>query len=201
MKQSGIYAIINTTNDKFYIGSAQNIKARWAEHRRDLRRGDHNNQHLQRAWNKYGAEAFVFTVLFSCTLDVFLDREQHCLDTLRPEYNVARDARAPMLGLKHTTAAKSKIAKASKARGMPRDVINKAAAVNRGSKHTSDHIEKVRATLFGNTRKRGKKQGPHSPEHSAKIAAALRGKPKSPEHCANIAKAKQLEAKLKKEKS
>lgn len=60
---SGIYAIENVTNGKVYVGQAQDIRKRWMDHRRDLRRGNHANVHLQRSWAKHGEMAFVFVIL------------------------------------------------------------------------------------------------------------------------------------------
>lgn len=47
----------------FYIGSANNLKRRWFEHRKQLRGNYHPNEHLQNAWNKYREENFEFTIL------------------------------------------------------------------------------------------------------------------------------------------
>lgn len=62
-KVSGIYVIKNTLNDKLYVGAAKSIGTRWANHRKDLNQGKHHSEYLQRAWNKYGKDAFVFEVL------------------------------------------------------------------------------------------------------------------------------------------
>jgi group I intron endonuclease len=59
----GIYHILNTVNGKRYIGSARNIDTRWKQHRRELRENRHHSITLQRAWNKYGEQAFVFEIL------------------------------------------------------------------------------------------------------------------------------------------
>jgi hypothetical protein len=61
---------------------------------------------------------------------------------------------------------------------------NLAACESNGEHHRTYHAEQHRTNgkRLGDL-KRGK---PHTPEHSAKIAAALRGKPKSPEHRAKI---------------
>ena len=56
----GIYRILNKVNGKFYIGSSVNIVKRWWEHKKSLRLGIHVNAHLQRSWNEYGEESFVF---------------------------------------------------------------------------------------------------------------------------------------------
>lgn len=60
---TGIYCIENTVNHKKYIGMAQDIEARWRTHKCELRNGNHINKHLQKAWNKYGENAFAFYVV------------------------------------------------------------------------------------------------------------------------------------------
>lgn len=63
---SGIYAIVNTTNGHRYVGQATNIRARVMQHLNDLRRGkEATNQGrlLQRAWDSFGENAFIAEVL------------------------------------------------------------------------------------------------------------------------------------------
>lgn len=57
-----IYSIINSTNDKRYIGQTINFQNRKTTHLRDLRKGTHHSAKLQNAWNKYGEENFIFEV-------------------------------------------------------------------------------------------------------------------------------------------
>ena len=59
----GVYKILNTVDNKFYIGSSINIQKRFKGHTSALNKGIHNNQYLQRAWNKYGESSFAFIVL------------------------------------------------------------------------------------------------------------------------------------------
>lgn len=59
-----IYQILNTVNNKRYIGqSIQRDKQRLWEHKTYLKNGTHQNRHLQRAWNKYGSDKFEFSIL------------------------------------------------------------------------------------------------------------------------------------------
>ncbi len=59
----GIYLISNERDGRFYVGKASNITMRWHHHRHHLAKGNHINAFLQRAWNKYGPDAFVFSVV------------------------------------------------------------------------------------------------------------------------------------------
>lgn len=43
----GIYKILNTANNKVYIGSSININNRWAKHKALLRHNKHENPKLQ----------------------------------------------------------------------------------------------------------------------------------------------------------
>lgn len=49
-KGSCIYCIKNISNDKIYIGSTKNYRARANEHSCDLRKNRHVNRHLQRSF-------------------------------------------------------------------------------------------------------------------------------------------------------
>jgi group I intron endonuclease len=57
-----IYKITNLENSKYYVGSSSNVKVRFRDHQRKLNTGKHANIYLQRAWDKYGKDAFVFKV-------------------------------------------------------------------------------------------------------------------------------------------
>lgn len=59
----GIYCIINTANNKRYIGSAVNLQERIKQHYTELSKGVHFNAHLQRSWEKYGEESFKLEIL------------------------------------------------------------------------------------------------------------------------------------------
>lgn len=76
----GIYYIRNTRNGRRYVGSSANVEERWKNHRNQLNRGAHHAPILQKAWNKYGPEAFVFEVVEECLVEVLLEREQFHID-------------------------------------------------------------------------------------------------------------------------
>jgi group I intron endonuclease len=82
--ESGIYKITCLINNRYYIGSAKNINKRWNRHLNDLRNKKHVNQHLQRTFDKYGEEQFIFEILENCNVNELLLKEQLYLDTLKP---------------------------------------------------------------------------------------------------------------------
>lgn len=79
-KASGVYQIKCVPNAKIYIGSSIDIRDRCIQHRNSLRRRDHQNAHLQAAWDKYGEENFEFTTLELTDQDNRLAAEQNWLD-------------------------------------------------------------------------------------------------------------------------
>lgn len=87
----GIYMIINIVNNHRYVGSSVNIKRRLESHRANLRHSKHDNPHLQNAWDKYGEDNFIFSVLEKCSKDSRFVREQYYVDILKPEYNICLD--------------------------------------------------------------------------------------------------------------
>lgn len=81
LKNAGVYCIANTIDEKVYIGSTVDLKRRWREHKRMLERDQHSNIKLQRAWNKYGSEVFVFSVLeYETDPDKLLEAEQRWMN-------------------------------------------------------------------------------------------------------------------------
>lgn len=177
----GIYKIINIVSNSFYIGSAVNLQRRKARHFSELRKGKHNNRHLQRAWDKYGEQAFVFVVLeeppehvdlLECE-NVWLRQhvgQENC-------YNIGVDATAPMRGVSGDQ---------SPTWGRKRTPEELAAQNWLGRTHTDSTKEKIAAHL------RGK---PKSAEVRAKISAKLSGEGNywygktRPDHGAKVQKA------------
>lgn len=59
----GVYKITNMVNKKVYIGQTDRLNQREREHFYKLERNEHHNQFLQKSYNKYGKENFIFEVL------------------------------------------------------------------------------------------------------------------------------------------
>lgn len=103
----GIYALVNSRNNKVYIGSAANLRHRWAEHRHDLWRNRHNPYFLK-AFRKEPNAFYVEVIeeLPDADKAKRLQREQFWIDFYKsyiPEngYNLCRLAHSCQ-GIKHT---------------------------------------------------------------------------------------------------
>lgn len=112
-KTSGIYCILNHKNNKLYIGSSINLKNRWYDHKKTLKKNKHHSSKLQNSWNKHGGEYFHFYVIEYCDVGNLITKEQKWLDmTLcyidTYGYNVLSKAYS-QLGYKHTEETKQKM--------------------------------------------------------------------------------------------
>ncbi len=147
-----IYRITNMVNGHYYIGSAESFERRKWQHTYDLKRGAHKNPRLQAAWNKHGADMFVFEVLEEVPADrTAFDIENTYLIRCvgQPDcYNINTDAYVPRLGIVLTDEVKEKISNSRK------------------GKHAGENHYRYGKTV--------------SEEVRAKIGAAQKGKPKAP---------------------
>jgi len=87
MIKCGIYRIKNIINNNCYYGSSKNINKRWNRHKNELNKNKHHNVILQRAWNKYGENNFIFEIMEECAIDELLIKEQNYLNS-DPIYNI-----------------------------------------------------------------------------------------------------------------
>lgn len=70
-----IYSIKNITNNKIYIGSTKSLVSRKYFHFYQLKLGVHHSTHLQKSYDKYGKDKFVFSLIEECTKEDRKDRE------------------------------------------------------------------------------------------------------------------------------
>lgn len=167
---SGVYRIVCLPTKKLYIGSSVNLYKRWQDHQRDLARQTHANQKLQRAYLKYGADAFQFEIIELVLPPFLTEREQYHLDKNKPfgnkGFNIARQAANPLLGLERpplTEATREKLRLAHLGQpghwtGKKRPGIGAKISVAKlgkpsprrpGYTHSSEHREKLRQANLG----------------------------------------------------
>lgn len=200
---AGIYAIEHLASGMRYIGSAVNIRKRWEIHRHYLHNGTHHCQHLQRAWEKYGADAFAWRVIeVVADVHMLIQREQYWINHYRATspttlYNASPTAgsclgrkQSPEERQKHAEAARKRPphsaetrAKISRAKTGVR--LSDAARANisaalRRRERTSETGERIRAAMQGK---------PFSDAHRAALGAAKKGKPWTPRQRAVLSQA------------
>lgn len=157
-KLQGIYQIRNIINNKIYIGSARlKFSLRKTLHFTSLFKNKHYNIHLQRSYNKYGKDKFVFEILEICNVDLCIEREQYYIDLLNPEYNIAKYASSGSKGVKLTEERKKQISK-----------------IHKGKKYSEETRLKISKALKG--RIGSNLGGTITQEHKDKIGAANKGR-------------------------
>ncbi len=187
---TGVYSITNLLNGNRYIGSAaRSFQIRWWSHLSSLRRGVHDNRHLQAAWSKYGEKAFSFDVLERCQPGLCLIREQYYLDLYKPfgdnGYNLSPSASSvrgvkfsdesrkrmsdSQRGLKkHTDESKKKLAlAASKSNLRPETLILRSLKAKERAKTDEGRKQILDAAK--------KSLGSRTPESHKKQADKIRG--------------------------
>jgi group I intron endonuclease len=169
-KVSGIYMIQSISKpERVYIGSSVDIKNRWRQHLKTLRKGVQVNGRLQNHYNKYGIEDLTFSVVeqFEFTSkEHLLSREQYYINNLNPWFNIAKIAGSrlgipsPNKGIKASEETCNKMRENSGRRGKApwnkgkTGVYSKAALTTMseahignqyalGYKHTEEAIEKM----------------------------------------------------------
>lgn len=77
-----LYTITNKINNKVYVGKTNDFNRRKSQHRNTLRKNTHKNPHLQKSWNKYGEENFVFEKLEEYDDDFIYSMENYWCNLL-----------------------------------------------------------------------------------------------------------------------
>ena len=87
MKIIGIYKITNTVTGDCYIGSSNDVKRRWAQHKlpSSWKRFPNNPMYID--MRKYGVDKFAFEVLEEAEIEKLKEAEQKFIETLKPTYN------------------------------------------------------------------------------------------------------------------
>ena len=100
LNEKGIYCIVNTKNNKVYVGSTTtSFQRRFLTHYWRLIKNNHENKYLQNAWNK-DSDCFVFRIML---VTDNLSFEQRAFDLYKPfgkrGYNLNNLASKPPINL------------------------------------------------------------------------------------------------------
>lgn len=94
--KAGVYCIINSVNNKRYVGSSIDLQRRFREYFNFSRLITvEKNRVIVRALLKHGYANFRLEILEYCNKEECLSREQYYLDLLKPEYNTLLIAGSP----------------------------------------------------------------------------------------------------------
>jgi group I intron endonuclease len=116
MKSLGIYSIQCVVTGKYYIGQSKDIYSRLRDHKRKLMINSHNNIKLQRAYNKYGINYFIFSTVIVCSLEEVDNQEKfyiNLLDSITNGYNIESGGNKNKI-ISESTRQKMSIAKKDK---------------------------------------------------------------------------------------
>jgi len=109
LTKKGIYKIHHIRKPNiFYVGSASGVYGkkdcrigfyrRFLIHLHKLENQKHSSPYMQNVANKYGVDGFRFTILETIDTEdrrIIIEREQHYIDLIKPQYNVSTTARCP----------------------------------------------------------------------------------------------------------
>lgn len=120
-KSIGIYRIRNLITNKVYVGqTTENFQRRYWLHRWQLRKNKHDNNHLQRAWNKYGEENFIFEVIEVVNKEEIDEKERYWIAFYRNSsygcYSIQDGGQDKRLGRCLSAEARKKIGELNRVR-------------------------------------------------------------------------------------
>lgn len=182
MEQIGIYCIRNIKNDKVYIGSSNNLQRRLRDHKSELNKGIHANDHLQKSWQHYGEDCFEFLVLEYCQETELLQREDFYMQkysSLNPDrgYNLLSADRAIF-----SDSTKQKLSEIGK-RPCSEETKRKISEANKGRKFTEEHRKKLSEA----------KKGTHlSQQAKEKVSAYQKSRPMTEKRMSQILQSQKL---------
>ena len=87
MKICGVYKITNTITGDFYVGSSNDVKRRWAEHKKPSVWKNYPNNTMYLDMQKYSVDKFDFKILEEVESEHLKEIEQQFIETLKPTYN------------------------------------------------------------------------------------------------------------------
>jgi len=207
--ESGIYRIVNTVNEKSYVGSSVNLKNRKKAHFIDLKKGKHCNNYLQKSYDKYGSDNFKWEIIENIEFNEnkellkqnLLEKEQYWINKLIIKdgknigYNICLRA-GSCLGIKLSDEHKKKLSDGKKGDKNPmfgKLVSNETRLkLSEASKNCSEETrKKISEKSKGNKYRLNQKA---SDETKKKISESNKGKHSSPKKYTEESKKRLIES-------
>jgi len=143
MKKLGIYQIKNIITNDIYIGSCSNYNVRKGSHLCILRQNKHHSVILQRAFNKYKEENFVFKLIEELPDNTkLIEREQYYIDLLKPKYNICPTAGSNLNRI-FTDVHKQNLSKSLNGKVRTQEQKEYQSKIKLGKTHTIETKNKV----------------------------------------------------------
>lgn len=146
-KLTGIYKIQSKIHpDRCYIGSALDIKSRWSKHKSWMKNQKGKNRILLEHYNKYGWDAFDFSIVALCNRDDLIPDEngiiwiEQCFimayrykETKKPYFNICEFA-GSTINRSSSEETKQKLRDINTGKTMPQETKDKIGSALRGQK-------------------------------------------------------------------
>lgn len=148
MKIVGIYKITNLIDGKVYIGQTVNYNKRKKRHLSSLKNGNHHNEHLQRAFDKYGEDSFKIELIKKCNIEELDKLERYYIKEL-DACNHDKGYNMMYGGQRYrnfTKEVRLKMSEAGKGRKFTNEHKKKISLAHKGRKLSQEHISKMSAT-------------------------------------------------------
>jgi group I intron endonuclease len=159
----GIYCIENLINNKKYIGKSYDIEKRWGNHKSQLLNKNHDNDHLQKSWNKYGDEYFNFFIIEECSEEKLIEKEMFYIfyfDAKDNGYNMT-DGGDGCCGYKHSYEELEKMSKWQKGIPKSEEAIKKMSQSLKGRKAWNKGIPVTKETKNKMSKKKIRRMNPN----------------------------------------
>lgn len=157
--KSGIYAIRNIVNGKFYIGQASNFIQRKRQHWSDLNLNKHRNSYLQNAWNKYWSVNFQFLIIEYCKIEQLEKREDYWIkitNCCNRDIGYNRNPSSlSSYGIKRSEESKKRMSLAKKGKSIHTEKSKeKLRQFVTGRKHSAESIAKMKIVQSGERKRK-----------------------------------------------
>jgi group I intron endonuclease len=191
----GIYEIYCSSNNKRYVGQAENIDERWINHIWKLRQNKHHNKHLQNAFNKYGENCFIFRTVELCNVELLDEREIFYIKELNAHetlggFNVCWGGSSGMRGVEFSEEHRRRLSESHLGKKASDEARKKMSESRKGEKnsffgkkHSEESRKKIgdsergeKSQFFGKFGKDSPRFGiPHLEETKKKMSEAQSG--------------------------